>query len=276
MLTALVLGLVIGIVIGALGGGGSVLTVPVLVFALGLSAQQATSASLVIVGVTSGAAAVLHSRRDGTRWGVGLALVLAGVPGAVLGTALNRRVDAAVLLLALAALMLLAAIGMLLRGRSTPRPAARRDDAGSAALPAGRTATSVRRAESVRPARAERFRLLAAGVTIGFLTGFLGVGGGFVIVPALVVALEFEIPVAVGTSLLVIALTSGVALAARAGQGTYAWSVIVPFTAAALAGSLAGTRVADRLPEQTLSRAFAVLLLVVAGYVTTRALTGLP
>jgi len=118
-------------------------------------------------------------------------------------------------------------------------------------------------------------RLAGAGLLIGFLTGFFGVGGGFVIVPVLVVALGFSMPAAVGTSLLVIALNSGVALAARSLQGGFAWDVIVPFTAAAVAGSLLGKQVADRLPSAILTRAFAVLLVLVAAYVAVRAVQGL-
>lgn len=118
-------------------------------------------------------------------------------------------------------------------------------------------------------------RLVSAGAVIGFLTGFLGVGGGFVLVPVLVIALGFPIPVAVGTSLVVIALNSGVALAARAGQGDFDWAIIAPFTATAVAGSLLGKRIADRVRADTLTRAFAVLLVLVAGYVAIRAVLAL-
>ncbi|MGZ6826874.1 MAG: TSUP family transporter, partial [Mycobacteriales bacterium] len=100
---------------------------------------------------------------------------------------------------------------------------------------------------------------------------FLGVGGGFVIVPALVVVLRYEMPVAVGTSLLVIALNSVVALLARIGSATLVWHVVLPFTAAAVAGSLGGSRLSGRLDPAALTRAFAVLLLLVAGYVGVRA-----
>ena len=116
--------------------------------------------------------------------------------------------------------------------------------------------------------------MLAAGLVVGFLTGFLGVGGGFIIVPALVLALRYDMPTAVGTSLLVISLNSGVALLARGADGVFHWSVIVPFTLAAILGSLAGKRVADRISGASLTRSFAVLLLVVAAYVLLRALTG--
>ncbi|MEO6206054.1 MAG: sulfite exporter TauE/SafE family protein, partial [Mycobacteriales bacterium] len=113
LVVALGLGLGVGLLIGSLGGGGSVVTVPLLVYLLGLSAQEATSASLVIVGITSAVAAILHGRRGSTRWRVALLVGAAGVPSSVLGTILNKRVDGDVLLLAFAGLMVTAAIGML-------------------------------------------------------------------------------------------------------------------------------------------------------------------
>lgn len=119
---ALGLGLAVGLTIGALGGGGSILTVPLLVFALGLSAQQATSGSLVIVGVTAVVASISHARSGHTRWRTGLLLTAAGVPASVLGTRLNRLVDENVLLLVFAAVMLIAAAGMLLQSAHEHEP----------------------------------------------------------------------------------------------------------------------------------------------------------
>ena len=109
---AIGLGLLIGLSLGALGGGGSILTVPALVYLLGLSAQEATTASLVIVGVTAAAGSIGHARSGHTRWGAGVLLAAVGVPASLLGTALNRQVDPDVLLLSFAALMLVAAVGM--------------------------------------------------------------------------------------------------------------------------------------------------------------------
>ncbi len=250
------LGLLIGLVVGALGGGGSVLTVPALVFALGLTAQAATTASLVIVGITSGVASVAHARSGHTRWRDGGLLAAAGIPASLAGTWLNQLVAEDVLLLCFAAAMLVAAAGMLLR--RAPHDAAPVDTD----VPAG--------AEGRR-----WLRLAVAGSGIGFLTGFLGVGGGFVIVPALVLALHFPITAAVGTSLMVIALNAVVALLARAGTGGFEWDVIVPFTIAAVLASFVGKQVADRLPSHRLTQGFAVLLVLVAAYVGVRAVLGL-
>jgi uncharacterized membrane protein YfcA len=260
LLAALGLGAAIGLVLGALGGGGSVLTVPALVFVLGLTAQAATTASLVIVGITALVAAFGHARSGHVQWRSGLLLAAAGVPASLAGTALNRLVSENVLLLAFAVLMLLAAVGMLIQ------PPKNGSDAGG--QPAGQRDGSQRR-------RLLWLRLAAAGLLIGALTGFFGVGGGFVIVPVLVVALSFPIASAVGTSLVVIALNAAVALAARIGQAELDWGRIVPFTAAAVLASLVGTGLADRLPAKTLTRAFAVLLVFVAAYVALRAILGL-
>ncbi len=249
MLLALVLGLIVGLIMGALGGGGSILTVPLLVFALGLSAQEATSASLVIVGVSAIVASISHGGSGNTRWRTGLLLAAVGVPTAVLGTQLNHAVSPRPLLLGFAGVLLLAATGMLLRGGSEPSTPAVNEEPWDAGT---------------------WLRFSMAGLGIGFLTGFFGVGGGFVIVPVLVVLLGLPAAAAIGTSLLVIAVSSAVALIARLGHSSFDWAVIAPFTLTAVGGALAGQRVASRLPAQTLSRAFAVLLVLVAGYVAVR------
>jgi uncharacterized protein len=250
-LAAVGLGLAIGLVIGALGGGGSVLAVPALVHLLGLSAQAATTASLVIVGVTCAIAAVGHARHGRVRWRDGLLLAAAGVPASLLFSLLNQGVDENLLLLVFAAVMVIAATGMLVR--SSP----------SHAGPAEHVV--VRR----------WFRVAGVGVLVGALTGFLGVGGGFVVVPALVLVLRFPLGAAVGTSLLVITLNAAVALTARLGGPAPEWEVIVPFTAAAVVAALLGERVAGSVQGPSLARAFAVLLLVVAAYVGASAALGL-
>lgn len=277
VLAALGLGLLVGVIIGALGGGGSILTVPLLVFALGLSAQEATGASLVIVGITAVVASVSHARSGHTRWRTGLLLAAAGTPASILGTRLNLLIDQNVLLLAFAAVMLVAATGMLLRAGHQhdehPPAGDPSDETTSPAGGAAHTTTATRPVQQATSATGWRIalQLIAAGTLIGFLTGFLGLGGGFVIVPVLVIALSWPMPVAVGTSLLVIALNSAVGLAARAGEGDFAWDVIVPFTLTAIIGSLLGKKVADRVNATSLTRAFAALLVLVAIYVAIRA-----
>jgi len=243
------LGVVIGLVIGSLGGGGSVLTVPLLVFVVGLGAQAATTASLVIVGVTSSVSALGHARAGDTRWRTGVLMALCGVPGAVIGSRLNARLDQDVLLLCFAVLLLVAAAAML-RGSGSQAPSRQ----GSAAVSSP--------------------KVLIAGALVGLLTGLLGVGGGFVVVPVLVVALRLSMSAAVGTSLVVVALNSFVALAARLGGSAPDWAVVVPFAVAAVAASFVGQRIGARVGSQTLTRAFAVMLVLVAVYTALRVIVG--
>ena len=267
ILAALTLGLLIGLAMGALGGGGSILTVPALVYLLGLSAQEATTASLVIVGVAAATASLSHARSHHTRWGAGTLLALLGVPASLVGTALNRSVDPDALLLCFAVVMLLAAVGLLARARAVTR-----SSSGSRAVIDAGVSTG---ASALRSRTGQALRVAAGGLGVGFLTGFLGVGGGFVVVPVLVVLLGVPMPTAVGTSLLVISLNSAVALAARTGHGSFAWEVITPFTIAAVSGALAGKRVADRLSPGTLTVSFAALLVAVGAYVAIRAVLAL-
>lgn len=274
---AIGVGLVIGVLLGTLGGGGSILTVPALVYLLGQSAQEATTTSLVIVGLTAAVAALGHTRSGNTRWSSGLLLAAAGAPASVLGTYLNKRADGDIVLLAFSALMLLAAAGMLARA---PHPTPASDTPPTPAPTGGGTATAVRTAEATRRRTRKRgrtwLRVLLAGLLIGALTGFFGVGGGFIIVPVLVVALGFPMPHAIGTSLVVIALNSAVALGARSTGGLELdLTVVIPFTAAAIVASLLGKRLADRLSGTALTRGFGALLVLVAGYVATQAVLGL-
>jgi len=291
VLLAVAFGLLIGLSLGALGGGGSILTVPVLVYAVGENVQAATTGSLVIVGITAAVAAVGHARAGRVRWGAGFAFGAAGVLASLLGTRLNTRVSPAALLVCFAVLMGVAATAMLAKTMVPARPSELAEDEQAARLRvpahirAGPRPSPERTAGSPRPAAAGEMggsrgrptlgtalKVVTAGLVIGFLTGFLGVGGGFIIVPALVLSLRYDMPGAVGTSLLVISLNSLVALLARGSHETFHWGVIVPFTLAALAGSTGGKRVADKVSGASLTRAFAVLLLVVAAYVMLKAL----
>lgn len=249
------LGLVMGLVIGALGGGGGVLAVPALVYLLGQSAQDATSSSVLIVGVTAAAGVLARIRGGLIRWRTGLTFGALGVPAAALGTLLNQRVAEPVLLLAFAALTLLVAAVMLLDGGGGHPPHDAPDP------PRRRAATIL--------------KVLVCGLVIGFLTGFLGVGGGFLVIPALVIVLRMRMTLAIGTSLLIIAINAGAALGTRAGVTEFDWAVVVPFTAAAVVASLAGKRIADRFSGAALSRAFALMLLAVGAAVAVQSIVSL-
>lgn len=268
------LGLLIGAVLGGLGGGGAILTVPALVYLVGQSAQEATTSSLVIVGMTALAGAASHLRSGRVRWGVGLVFGLVGIPATWVGSYLNHRVDEDVLLLGFSALMLVAALAMISGGPGDARDDAEPDAPSGAAAPVSSGprpgTTALRVAEQVHLAGARVRPPLLATVLVasaaGLLTGFFGVGGGFVIVPALVLALRIPMPQAVGTSLVIVALNSGTALVSRAAEVHIEWSVVGPFAVAAMAATVLGKRVADRVPARRLQVAFAALMVLVAGY----------
>ena len=239
LVLALVSGAVIGVALGALGGGGSVLAVPALIYLLGFTPVAATTASLVIVAVTTATALPAHAREGHVRWRTGLLFAAAGIGPAMLGGLVAARLPAAGLTASFALVALVSAV-RLLRPRPAPPDAVR----------------------AVRPGRAA-----GAGAGLGAVTGVLGVGGGFLAVPALVGVLGLRMRAAVGTSLLVITLNSVAALALRAGTADgLDWAVIGPFAGAAVLGAWDGKRLATKLSGQALQRIFALVLLGVAGF----------
>jgi uncharacterized membrane protein YfcA len=264
------LGFAIGFALGALGGGGSILAVPALVYAAGQSATDATTTSLLVVAGASLFGLAGHWRAGRVRVWPGIVFGLVGIGGSILGTAINRRLDEDVLLAGFAVLILVAAWRMMTGCPSCTRVGEQRA-VGAPAGGGGGTALLTRIQVTPRQAVA----VVAAGTAVGFLTGLFGVGGGFVIVPALTLALGFNMPQAVGTSLLVITVNAAIALAARGGPGAVEWSVALPFTVAALAGVGTGVRAAGRLHAQTLLRGFAALLVGVAVLTGARAVMAL-
>lgn len=260
------LGFLIGVSLGALGGGGSILAVPALVYAAGQSPKHATTTSLLLVAITALIGIVPHLRAKRVRVVAGTVFGLAGVGGSLLGSHWNKAADPDVLLLAFSGLMLAAAFAMWRRSRQ-PAPAPRiARSVGAAALPvpAGLAPTHVH----VDPVTA--LKVIVAGTLVGLLTGFFGVGGGFVIVPALVLALGFTMPEAVGTSLLVITINSVVAMATRLHGGAIEWGTVIPFTVASLVGVVVGSRLASTRDSSSLQRWFVGLLVLVALYTAGR------
>lgn len=273
---AAVLGLVIGIVIGGLGGGGGVLAIPALVYVLGQTAQGATTSSVVIVGVTAAVGVLARARGGLVKWRTGLAFGAVGIPAAAAGTALNQHVAEPVLLLSFAALTVLTAIAMIIDTRRVPDPEPSGPLASAIAHGSGGGGVGVASPPAATTSRARNAaKIVSCGVAIGLLTGFLGVGGGFLIVPVLVIVLRMPMTYAVGTSLLIIVINSAAAFAARAGGAEFDWAVLVPFTVAAVVGSFAGKLASDRLSGTTLSRAFAVMLLLVGTFVAVESLVSL-
>lgn len=249
------LGFLIGLSLGALGGGGSILAVPALVYGAGQTPKEATASSLLLVGLAALVGLRPHLRGGRVRVGTGLAFGAAGIPGSLVGTAFNRRIDPDLLLVGFAGLILLAAWRML-----TGCPTCTKVGEQRALVGLGRGNVALASSVDVRRLAA----VLAAGTGVGFLTGLFGVGGGFVVVPALTLLLELNMPTAIGTSLVVIAVNSAVGFAARVGTVGIDWAVTIPFAVAALAGVLAGGQLAGRSDPARLLRGFAGLLVAVA------------
>ena len=242
----LALALLIGLSLGLLGGGGSVLTVPIFHYVLGYDVKPSIAMSLAVVGVTS-AAGALGRLRGGS---LNLRAVLTFAPVAMLGTFLGARLALAVpseAQLALFAVVMLAASVFMWRGR-----------------PAGASPT-----EHPHPVL-----VALIGGAVGVLTGLVGVGGGFLIVPALVLLLGVPVKEAVGTSLGVIALTSASGFAGYWGKVDIALPMMAAFTAVAIVGVFAGTRLARHVEPGHLRRAFAVLLVVVGAFILLKSVLG--
>jgi len=235
----IVLAFGVGISLGLLGGGGSVLSVPLLVYVAGWTPHQAAAGSLFIVGVTSLVSLVPHARQGRVRWRTGLVFGAAGMAGAYAGGRLAGYVSGGVLLGSFAALMVAASVGMI-RGR--------RDSGG----------------------HREELHVLAAvalGVGVGLATGFVGAGGGFAIVPALVLVAGLPMRAAVGTSLVVIAMQSAAGFAGHLTGASLPWGLTLAVTASAVAGSLAGSHFTGRIDADALRRGFGLGVLAVAGLV---------
>lgn len=256
------LGFLIGLSLGALGGGGSILAVPALVYAAGQDPKAATATSLFLVGTASLVGMGAHWRAGRVRVAQGVVFGLCGIGGSLAGSLLNRRLDPDVLLLAFSGLVVIAAWRML-----TACPTCTKVGETRALDRPGTTGVTTPPSVDVRTA----IVVLAAGTGVGFLTGLFGVGGGFVIVPALALVLKLPMPQAIGTSLLVIPINSAVALTTRLATTSIDWGVTLPFTVAAIAGVLTGGKIADRLDPEGSLRWFAALLVAVAAYTAIRA-----
>lgn len=255
------LGFLIGVSLGALGGGGSILAVPALVYAAGQAPKQATTTSLVLVALTAMIGMLPHWRAGRVRFVAGTIFGLAGIGGSLLGSRWNKAADPNVLLLAFSGLMMIAAYGMWRRVRDNGRPI----PAGSVGAAAAPVAARVLHIDA-----STVLKVVVAGSIVGLLTGFFGVGGGFVIVPALVLALGFAMAEAVGTSLLVITINSVIALSTRLQTGSIDWATVIPFTIASLIGVVVGSHLAGKHDPRSLQRWFVGLLVVVALYTAVR------
>jgi uncharacterized membrane protein YfcA len=236
MILAVLGGVVVGLLLGLLGSGGSIATVPILVYLLGVPEKSAIASSLAIVGGVALFGALRH------RNGEARAVLWFGVPGMVgsfLGAWLSESMTESTQMTLFAAVMGVAAVGMLLR----------RDDADGE----GRGEPGA--------------RLVLAGLGVGVLTGIVGVGGGFLIVPALVLLARMPTRRAIGTSLWIIALQSFAGFAKHVTITPVDPKLIALFLSLGIAGSLAGTALSRRIPQKGLRLAFGWFVLVMAGIV---------
>ena len=237
------LALLIGISLGLLGGGGTILTVPVLHYVLGYGVKDAIPMSLVVVGLTSGFGAINHARVGTVRWRTALAFGPPAIVGAILGAELGLRVEAATQLTVFAVVMLLAALSMLRGGLG----------AGEEPRPAG--------------ARHPLPFITLVGALVGVLTGFVGVGGGFLYVPALALLAGLAIKEAIGTSLVLIVLSCAAGLVRYWGHLQFDWRAIALFSGIAFVGVAVGSRLVPYLSQRALKKGFAFFLLAMGAVV---------
>ncbi|MBB0244320.1 TSUP family transporter [Streptomyces alkaliphilus] len=245
LVTVLLLALLIGVSLGLLGGGGTILTVPLLVHVAGMDAKEAIATSLFVVGVTAAVGVIGHARGGRVRWRTGALFGAAGMGGAWVGGLLGGRLPDTVLLVAFAIMMVVTALAML-RGRRSGSSGEGKGAHGAGRLPVG--------------------RILLDGTIVGLVTGLVGAGGGFLVVPALALLGGVPMPVAVGTSLLVIAMKSAAGFAGYLTAVPVDRALAGAVTASAVVGSLAGARLAGRVPAAALSRAFAWFVLVMGAF----------
>lgn len=243
----LLLAALMGLSLGLLGGGGSILAVPILKYVVGFGAKEAIASSLAVVGLTSLVGATGHWRAGNVNLRVALVFGAVAMAATFLGARLAVFFSGAAQLALFAAVMLLAAYFMF--RENGPDPAGEGSDSSSSG-------------------KRMSYALIAVeGLGVGVLTGLVGVGGGFLIVPALVVLGKFPMKEAVGTSLLVIAMTSASGFAGYLGQVEVRWGYLALFTVVAIAGGLGGTHLVRYVPQTALKKAFAVFLVVMGIFI---------
>jgi uncharacterized protein len=241
LLLAIPFGLAIGLIVGAVGGGGAILALPVLVYVLGEGVGPAATASLIVVAVAAAVGAGARARDGHVCWRLALLFSVPAAAGSVLGALLSAEASPRVLILTFVPVMLAAAFA------TWQRAGAGRREADSGCPPA-RTPVVV-----------------GAGFGVGALTGFFGVGGGFMIVPVLALGLGLTFRRAVATSLVIITLTGIVALVSHLATGAQPeWGVTAVLSICTGLGALGGTAIAERLPQAALAKAFAVIVALLA------------
>ncbi|MFI5509768.1 sulfite exporter TauE/SafE family protein [Mycobacterium sp. NPDC051804] len=244
---SLALGALIGVLLGLLGGGGSILAVPALVYGMGFTIEQAIPISLIVVAAASAVGVLPKILARQVRWRMAAIFAAAGIPATVAGSALGRHLPQSVLMVGFAVVMVVAGVRMLSDQRSTG------------------TACEIR-AGQVNWRRCAP-RSIGAGLLVGLLTGLFGVGGGFLIIPVLVVVLGVEMTTAIGTSLLIIIANSATGVVSHLQSVSVDWKITAVFIVAAMATSLVAGYLGTKTDTSRLQRSFAYLVFVVAAYV---------
>ena len=248
MLLTLSLSIIIGLLLGLLGGGGSILTVPMLVYLLKVDPKTAIATAFVVIGSSSLIALIPHAKRAAVCWKSGLSFGLSGMLGAFSGGRLATHFPNDLLMLFFGVICLLTGLLMMRGNQRQP---------------------STNHAEPIRlcPLKLPLLKLLINGFLVGGLTGIVGIGGGFIIVPALTLLVGLTLQGAIGTSLLIIAMNSAAGLIGYSSQISLDLELTLLITAGTVFGSLVGGYLSNYLPAQTLKRSFGVLVILVALYV---------
>lgn len=251
VLVGTALAVLIGLSLGLLGGGGSILTVPILVYVIGVPAHEAIALSLLVVGTTSIAAIIPHARGGRVQWKTGALFGATSMVGAFIAGKLAHHIPATVLLLLFGAMMMITAVAMM-RGKKdgAKEPEVDQPEGKLSELPIG--------------------KIVLEGLGVGAVTGLVGAGGGFLVVPALVLLGKLPMRTAVGTSLLVIAMKSFAAFAGYLSTTEVNWGLGAMVTAAAVLGSFFGGGLAGSVPQDLLRRGFAWFVVVMAVFILSQ------
>ena len=244
LVVVLALSITIGVSLGLLGGGGSILTVPILTYVAGMSAKSAIASSLFVVGVTSAAGLLAHARAGRVRWRTGILFGTAGMIGAYAGGHASAFIPGRLLMILFGLMMAVTAVAMLRKGRAI----------------------------EPRTSDVPIAKVLVNGVGVGLVAGVVGAGGGFLIVPALVLRGGLSMPLAIGTSLVVISMQSFAGFVGHLGYVAIDWPITLGVTFAAVIGSVIGGNFVGRIPPTALRRGFGVFIIAMAALVLVKEL----
>ena len=245
---------IVGILLGLLGGGGSILTVPVLVYFAGLTTKSAIITSLIVVGITSSIAVINYARLGKVCWKTGVTFGAAGMLGAFIGGRLTAYLSDTILLVLFALVMLLTSLAML-KTKQTP--------------PSAYQGTL----KNFCPINLPVSAVLFDGLLVGLVTGLVGVGGGFLLVPALTILAGLPIQAAIGTSLFIIIFQSAAALAGHANHMAINIELTTIFTCFAILGSLIGSKLSEKISTVYLKNSFAIFVFLLASFLLYNELT---